>query len=570
MPSTRTYSVAKSVWLLPLRLITFSLIAGVIVGWLKFPSYLQAPFLAYCFITLAALVTLLILKRTDWQFLYRVLIGLQFTGEILIEVGIVYTTGSLYSPFSALFLLTIVSAALVYRLIGTLVVASVASVAYAGVTWVNALLLSGSSKAAPSVTDSLFGADDILFYSAFLHILIFYLVAFVSGYLAEKLQSKDQALHSASTELKRARLDTGDILRHLNCGLITIDTNGDIVYFNRTAESILDLKETDVSGLNCHSVFAGRLEILADNLLSVLDSREWRTRSEFDIVDKNGNEIPLGISTSLLYDEHFGIRGVIAIFQDLTEVKLLEEKMRRADRMAAIGELSACIAHEIRNPLASISGSVEVLKNELNLDGDNGHLMALIIKETGRLNKILSDFLLFARIGRTQLRKVELNRAVSDIIDLIRRHPVYNDRILLDFSADKHVTYIAGDEDQLKQLLLNLTVNACEAFDGRGGTVRFAISESENNTVQLVIRDDGPGIESKHMEKIFLPFFSTKKSGTGLGLAIVSRLMEALGGKIDVRACPGEGTEFRLIFRGIHAKKSAEQTSPVATISIPS
>ena len=124
--------------------------------------------------------------------------------------------------------------------------------------------------------------------------------------------------------------------------------------------------------------------------------------------------------------------------------------------------------------------------------------------------------------------------------------------------------------DQLKQLLLNLTVNACEAFDGGGGTVRFAISEREDDTVQLVIRDDRPGIERKHVEKIFLPFFSTKKSGTGLGLAIVSRLMEALGGKIDVRSRPGEGTEFRLRFRGIHTKDGAEQAPPPASISIPS
>jgi two-component system sensor histidine kinase PilS (NtrC family) len=425
-------------------------------------------------------------------------------------------------------------------------------------------------KTGPSVTDSIFGTDDIVFYSTFLHILIFYLVAFVAGYLAQKLQSKDQALHSASTELKRARLETGDILRHLNCGLITINKHGDIVYFNRAAETILDLKETEVSGLHCRSVFAGRLELLADNLLTVLDSREWLSRSEFDIVDKNGKKTPLGISTSMLCDEDFGVRGVIAIFQDLTEVKQLEKKMRRADRMAAIGELSACIAHEIRNPLASISGSVEVLKNELNLDGDNEHLMSLIIKETARLNTILSDFLLFARIGRSQLRKVELNGVVSDIIDLIRRHPSYNQRIRFEFLTDKHMTYIAGDEDQLKQLLLNLAVNACEAFSSGGGTIEFAISESGGSMARLSIRDNGPGIDNEHLEKIFLPFFSTKKSGTGLGLAIVSRLVEAMDGKISVQNRPNGGAEFRLYFREIPVRDSTASRLPVASVTIPS
>jgi PAS domain-containing protein len=279
MSSALAYSNVKNAWLLPLRLITFCLISGVNVAWLKFPSFLQAPFLAYCAITLTMLVVLLLFRRMKLHFLYRFLIALQFSVEILIEIGIVYATGSLYSPFSVLFLLTIVSAALVYRLVGTLMVASLLSVAYAAVSWVNAAILGGGGNTASSFTDSLFSADDIVFYSTFLHVLIFYLVAFVSGYLAEKLQSKDRALHSASTELKRARLETGDILRHLNCGLVTIDTNGDIVYFNRTAESILDLKEPEVSGRSCRSVFDGRLECLAGNLMSVLNSRERFTRS---------------------------------------------------------------------------------------------------------------------------------------------------------------------------------------------------------------------------------------------------------------------------------------------------
>jgi len=537
------------------------MISGVVVAWLKFPSFLQLPFLVYCLITLTMLVTLLLFRRVRLHFLYRFLIALQFSVEILVEVGIVYTTGSLYSPFSVLFLLTIVSAALVYRLVGTLLVASLVSVAYAGVSWVNAAILSGGGAAASSMTDSLFGADDIVFYSTFLHILIFYLVAFVSGYLAEKLQSKDRALHSASTELQRARLDTGDILRHLNCGLVTVDTNGDIVYFNRTAETILDLKEADVSGRHCRSVFGGRLERLSENLLSVLESREWFTRSEFEIVSRSGVTVPLGISTSVLYDEDFGVRGVIAIFQDLTEVKRLEEKMRRADRMAAIGELSACIAHEIRNPLASISGSVEVLKSELPLDGDNKSLMSLIIKETGRLNNILSDFLLYARIGRSQLRKVDLQRVVYDVIELIRRHPTYNENIVIDIEAANHVTYVAGDEDQVKQLLLNLAVNACEALENGPGRIEFIVSEQpDDGTVMLVVRDTGPGIPEDELDKIFLPFHSSKKLGTGLGLSIVSRLMEAMDGRVDAVSRPGEGAEFRLLFRGLRGKSALQDT----------
>lgn len=523
--------------------------------WLGFPSYLQAPFLAYCFITLAMLVMLLGLKRLNSPFVYGFLMTLQFAVEIITEAGIVYTTGSLYSPFSAMFLLTIVSAALVYRLAGTLLVASFVSLTYAVVTWINAYLLVPGSKTIPSMKEGLYTASDILFYSTFLHILIFYLVAFISGYLAQKLQSKDKELHSASAALKKARLDTGDILRHLNCGLITLDMQGDIVFFNRTAESILNLKESEVSGKNCREVFGGHLSCLADNLISVLNSKEWLARSEFEVEDPNGKIVPIGISTSVLYDGEFGLRGVIAIFQDLTEAKELEEKVRQADRMAAIGELSACIAHEIRNPLASISGSVEVLKNDLALDGDNKKLLSLIIKESSRLNHILSDFLLYARVGRSRFQKVELNRILSDVIELIRRHPAYHDKIKIEFLAENPITYISGDEDQVKQLLLNLGVNACEALEENAGHIRFEIRlEKEpvgDGFVRLIVKDDGPGIPAERIDKVFLPFYSTKKNGTGLGLSIVSRLIQALDGKVEIQSQLGQGTEFRLRFRAL-------------------
>jgi two-component system sensor histidine kinase PilS (NtrC family) len=569
----RTYLDAKSGWLLPLRLITFCLISGVVVVWLKFPSYLQVPFFSYCFITLAALTVLLALKRFKLASVSRFLIGLQIVVEILNEAGIVYTTGSLYSPFSAMFLLTIVSAAMVYRLVGTLMVASLVSVSYATVTWINAYLLAPGHKTIPLLKGDFYTADDILFYSTFLHILIFYLVAFISGYLAQKVQSKDKELHSTSNELRKARLETGDILWHLNCGLITIDTGGDIVFFNRTAEDILGLKETDISGKNCRQALDGNLADLADNLMSVLESKEWLSRSEFNITNKDDKAIPLGISTSVLRDENFGVRGVIAIFQDLTQAKMMEEKVRRADRMAAIGELSACIAHEIRNPLASISGSVEILKKDLTVDGDNEKLMSLIIKESSRLNNILSDFLLYARVGRSRFQKIELNSILSDVIELIRRHPVYHEGINIELLAKDHITYISGDEDQLRQLLLNLGVNACEAIGDRDGNLQLEIhpdlEAGDKNAIWLVIRDDGPGIASEQLDKIFIPFYSTKRGGTGLGLSIVSRLMEALNGKVEVLSQPGQGTEFRLRFCGLACKKPAVQDPPLSTISHP-
>lgn len=571
MDATGKYSGIRSSWLIPLRLVAFSLICGVSIVWLGYPSFIQKLFLIYSITTLVSFCWLLLAKSSKAHTIFGVLIALHFLSEIICEAGITYSTGVYNSPFTVLFLLTIVSAALVYRLAGTLITASVVSAVYSGVVWANA---SGVIKDGPLAFSRVGGTlpvDTFLFYATFLYVLIFFLVAFIAGYLAEKLQSKDQELHSASVELKKMKLETGDILRHLNSGLLTMTGNGEVVFFNRAAEMILEVREEEVSGHNCREVFVGRLSVLADHLMSVLESQEWISRSELEVANSEGKIIPVGISTSVLFDENREARGVIAIFQDITESKLVEERIRYADRMAAIGELSASIAHEIRNPLASISGSVEVLKNDLTLEGDNEKLMSLIIKESLRLNKILSDFLVYARVGRTQLKKVELNRVVSDAIDVARRHPAFKSGTKIELHSENNVVYVSGDEDQLKQLILNLIVNACESMTKESGLIRFEVTTVRDirleDRVCLTIRDNGHGIPPEKLSKIFIPFYSTKKEGTGLGLAIVSRLMEAHNGRVEVSSKVGVGSEFRLYFNGIAQELISAKIAPPRPVS---
>ena len=470
---------------------------------------------------------LVLRKSKSFPLLFKFLLVSHFVAEIICEAGIVYSTGSLYSPFSALFLLTIVSTTLVYRLIATLALASLASLAYATVTWLNAgFHMAGGDLRFPG---SGMISDDVYFYSTFVHILIFYLVAFISGYLAQKLQAKDRQLQDTSVALRQARLETGDILRHLNSGLLTIDKDGAIGYFNRLA------------------------------------------RSEIEVIGESGETIPIGISTSILFDEDFEVRGLIAIFQDISEAKRMEERVRQADRMAAVGELSAYIAHEIRNPLAAISGSVEVLKNDLSLTGDDEKLMSLIVKESSRLNKILSDFLEYARIGRTQFRRVEINRVILDIFEVIRRHPSYHPGIALELDSTESTVYVSGNEDQIKQLVLNLAINSCEAIGSQKGVVQFTIdcrpATADDDRIKLVVRDNGPGIPPHIRQKILMPFYSTKRNGTGLGLAIVSRLMQEHKGSLEVFSELGKGTEFRLYFRSLNSSgPRVEQVSSVSTL----
>jgi two-component system sensor histidine kinase PilS (NtrC family) len=265
------------------------------------------------------------------------------------------------------------------------------------------------------------------------------------------------------------------------------------------------------------------------------------------------------MSTSLLQDEEGKVAGVIALFQDLTHIKQLQEQLRTKDRLAAIGELSAGIAHEIRNPLASISGSVEVLKHELQLEGDDQNLMELIIKETQRLNQILTEFLNFARIRSTQLAKVDLVPLIEEVIDIVRQHPSWSPDLKIENQFPLHSVLVQGEENQIKQLLLNLLINAAEAMEGINGRILISNQaliesygsgdEQKDSWVPLSIADQGKGMTSEQMAKMYLPFYSTKKQGTGLGLSIVQRLADSLGGKIECQSHPGEGTIFTVFLQ---------------------
>lgn len=536
-------------WFVLIRLATYVIMFAVVVLWMGYPSFLQLPFILYSGLALSLTLLLAFDRRHQMPNLSAVVTVLHFLFELAVESGIVYATGNIHSPFSALFILTIVSAALVYRLVGTLVAASAVSFAYAVVIWLG---LGGfnASTASEGVLRTVFDVQDEVFYSIFLHILIFYLAAFITGYLAQRLRYQDRRLAYASDALRKARLETDDILRHLNSGLLTIDAHGRIIFFNRSAEQILGYRETSVRGLLCQEVFRDRMPNLAGCLSDAIRRHVPQMRREIEIVDADGKTVPLGLSISLLTEEDQTLRGVIAIFTDLTEAKLLEAKVRAGDRLAAVGELSASIAHEIRNPLAAISGSVEVLKSDLDLSGQNLRLMDLIVKESHRLSRILSEFLEYARIERTAYNKVDLCRVIGDTIQVLRHQPSLHDDITVSFESSESILYVVGDEDLFKQLLLNLAVNACDAMKESGGRLVFSLCPDYDEGVAILrVEDNGEGITSDQARSIYQPFYSTKKQGTGLGLAIVHRICSALKLGLNLDSLPGEGTTFSIVFR---------------------
>ena len=544
----------RSFWFIPLRLSIFLLLFGAVVLTESIQRQTFWPFLLYSLATLVFLLVIEVDARFFRPGFLRFIIFFHFVFELLAEASILRSAGQLTTQYSVLFLLTIVSASLVYRLVGTITVATLAAVTYALTSGLNRVFDSGSGMSLEQFRIT-FQGDDV-FYAIFLHVCTFYLVAFISGFLAQKLRAKEGELSHASEELERVQLDTDDILQNLHSGLVTVDSSGKIVYFNRAAESILGYRHIDVKGKNFLEVFNRQMPEFCERVLSVLKLAKPSVRTEVEVICRNGTKLPLGLSASVLGDERVGIRGVVAVFQDLTIAKEMEQALLKADRLAAVGELSARIAHEIRNPLASISGSVEVLKSEIDLQGDNARLMELIVKESERLSRILTDFLSYARTSPVLSTKIELISIIGETVDLIRHDNKIPRDVVIEFSSGQPTEYIIGEEDQVRQVLFNVITNAIDAVDPADGRIVIKAGGptgddrlSQGEWVLVTVTDNGIGFDNEVKEKLFEPFFSRKKGGTGLGLAIVKRCLDNIKGHISVDSAPGAGAKFRLYFQ---------------------
>jgi len=501
------------------------------------------------------------LTTTDYseEFTRGVVIS-QLTLELLIEGLLVNHVGGSFSPFLLFFLISIVFSAVYFHLPGSITVATLAGLLYSLPVFFDLSFVYENLIEPPRLAGTGISSDEA-FYSVFLHLCLFYLFAFISGYLAQKLSS-------ASLELKRLRLETGEILEQMRSGLLTVDKNGLIVYFNRAAGVILNADPKTIRGKSLEEAFGrGQIEFRR-RLEEALEQIKAEDRSEISIIGSDGKVIPLGLSLSVIKDDMMDLRGIIAIFQDLTEAKKLEERMRMVDRLAAVGQLAAGIAHEIRNPLAAISGSVEVLKDEFEPRGENLRLMELILKETSRLNSILSDFLNFARVEKGGIGQCDLASVIPELVDLACGNIEIGDSIKISYKLHKPVVTVIGGEGQVRQILWNLILNSAQAMQRTGGNIDIFtedyIDDKLGDMIKLVVADNGPGISAGVKSRIFDPFFSTKQGGTGLGLSIVARIIDHLGGKTEVDSSEGSGTIFSIYFPCRAAKGKAVELQEVS------
>lgn len=380
-------------------------------------------------------------------------------------------------------------------------------------------------------------------YASFVNMGSLFMTAALVSYLAERLRLTGERL--ARREIDYAELEElhREIVTNLSSGIITVDRDGRITYVNRAAEEMLGRRLSEVYRRSLRVIFPE----IADAVAGGEAGQGWE-RPEMRVAGSAGNNLVLGFSVTALGDGAGRNRGSIIIFQDLTQLKQVEARLKRQDRLAAVGELAASIAHEIRNPLASISGSVQMLETSSATDPEDARLMAVVQREINRLDTLIGNFLQYSRPMDLNIQEVDMAALVTEVLDTFRRLRDQPSEInLLLGEADYRVRV---DPDQLKQVLWNLLINARNAMEPEGGRITVELfREGEGGAGAIFgirVSDTGPGVPSEDRERIFTPFHTTRVDGSGLGLALVDRIVGLHGGEIEVSDAPSGGACFTI------------------------
>lgn len=455
----------------------------------------------------------------------RALAATQIAADLVIVTIFVLTTGNLDSVFLFMFHLNIISAAIAtgrrgafYTTAATLLVFA-AILAPIATGFLPNLFVAG--QAAPRAFQAVAFEISI---SAAASILI----AILAGSLTARLGAATVEIEQQQVDIAELRALNRNILASVSSGLLTAGLNGKIIFFNQAAETITGLRAHNVLGKTVESVFPDFARIISQAEINPTQD----TRFEQSFLRSDGKEVFLGFSISALRDSNGNDTGRIVIFQDLTTIRKLQEQVKRAERLAAVGELSAAIAHEIRNPLASISGAVELLKDIEQVSDEDDMLMQIVLREVGRLDKLITDFLAYCSPRALILSEVSLPTLINDVMRLFKNRRFETPIDLELFNASAPEFMVRVDPEAIQQILWNLLNNAADA---RADTIRLEISNTNTHWL-LTIEDNGPGIDNALRERIFEPFFTTKQTGTGLGLATIYRLIEEHGGNIAMEA----------------------------------
>lgn len=476
---------------------------------------------------------------------------IQIGGDLLVETLLVYFTGALDSPFTFLYLVSIITASMLLYRRGGLLAASGAVILY------GVLVDLMYYKLIPLPEQSVFlqvsWTASRLYFNIAANFSGFYATALLTSFLSEQLQRTSLELDANRQNLAELRALNQNVVESIPSGLITVSSFGTASFVNPAGAEILQTDPVHILG---HHVTE----------LGFFTYDEWNAAREElangrvvrrEIDDFNGQRRSIGFAVSPLSTLEGKASGFTLIFQDLTDMKKLQAELRLKDRMAAVGELSAGIAHEIRNPLAAIAGSVQVLKSSSSLTPQEQRLMSIVLKESERLNKSISDFLRFVRPQEKRALEFDVAASLSETLDLLENSSELHERHEIRREIHPSSFHIVGDADQIRQVFWNLARNALQAMQNGGIlTVHTMVADG---AYHIIFSDSGRGMSHADLQRLFQPFRTNFPSGTGLGMAISYRIVQEHGGKIDVTSHVGEGTSITVSLPApaVRAERSA-------------
>jgi len=486
-------------------------------------------------LTISYALTLRFVDRHRW------LVDLQLAGDALIVSAFIYLTGGINSYFTSLYVLPIVAASTVQFRRGALMAAVLSTVLYCGLVLAQYLTALGLLHA-PWLREQLIALPprSVAQYTVALNVFGFFAVAFLSGSLSNSLRSAGAQLQKASTEIADLQALNQHVIDSLPSGLATTDPTQRVLTFNRAAELITGIPFRTAVGRPIMEVLQLPASVM-ESIDSDLKAAGPR-RHEFRYRPLDGRrELEIGLTATHLVTPG-GRAGFLFTFQDVTIIKKFERDAAIQQRLAAIGEMAAGIAHEIRNPLASMSGSIQILRQELPLSAEQEQLMDIVLRESERLNTTIRSFLAYARPQRFQIARFDIRRALNDTALLLRNSAEVHDghEILVDVPTNE--LWYEADEGQIKQIVWNLATNGLRAMPDGGRLRLIAAFEPSSDGVVLTVQDQGVGIAPEDLDGLFQPFHGTFAKGSGLGLAIVHRIVSDYNGEIQVSSQPGAGT----------------------------
>lgn len=519
-------------WLIKVRIIIITFVLGIE---LAITSLTPTGVDKFTFVVVIVLCYTLALFYAvllwSWQDL-RLQPKIQVLTDLGMATALVHVTGGIDSSFNFLYPLIIIIGSILLSRSWAFLTAALAFIFYGGMLELSYFdIIKSYSVLKPDLRS--FQATILINFFAYVAI------AYLASRLSTKLRQTDVELKDKSGELEDLQALHQNIVQSINTGLITTSIDGKIRVVNPAAESLLGKSESELVGIPVSGLFLDRLPEPGSNSMhcevrGIVESGRHRQKT-------------FGMTAAVLTAPHRGPAGYVYMFEDLTEIRRLEREVRLRDRLAAVGRLAAGIAHEIRNPLSSIAGSVRVLSEVAALDDEQKVLVNIVNRESDRLNRIISDFLMYTREKQYEFAHVDLYPVLEETLLLLENRKTNKDgdpmnvRIIRDFRIKQAVTI--ADRDRMKQVFWNICDNALRAMPD-GGKLTVTLREGEDDCWVISFTDTGKGMAGTQIEKMFEPFQSEFSGGTGLGLAIVYQIIQAHDGKISVRSAPGEGADF--------------------------